>query len=374
MPIYPPELPWAQCDEMFQQREGDSYSYDNTRNHVRYHKVVVRYKEMSEISVCLCPDVPKPGTFYEPPAVLVGVGGVPAGAIEWDTQAFLVRQSAKQLDENDWQVWVVKSEYSTNVGTKRTDSPGDSSKDPTLELADVSWDFEETTEVKHYDLNGSPFWNQAKQNFNPPVPYPVAYPVLNISRNELNFNFNKAQQYAFALNDAKFLTAPRGCVMCLPPKATGKNQGPFRYWRTTYKLKFRALQANGGYILPKLNVLIPQPIVVPRPDGTLAISTIYFPSKDDQNFADSWQPLAINQGYYRLGGSRAGDFASVKGKPVPIFVHGHHATHNMLLDEKGDCPQTRPDWRGDVEPPIWYKQFITHRYASFAALLVKGLS
>lgn len=368
--------------------EQSCRSLDGKSDPVRRFLVITSDRRLPALAVTLCPGLPLIGSPYVVPAAYTPVG-VPIGAIAFDELAMCTHIGAAQKEKDDWSVWIVTCYYSRNIPSAqaRAGSPQQSEQqhnDPTIEVPDVSWDFEEVDETREHDLFGSPFTNAAAQLLNPPPKFPRAYPVLNISRNERNFNFNKAQDFAFSLNNASFLTAPRGCVKCMPPKAVQKNRGFFFYWRTSYKLMFRALQIYGGYVLPIINVLIPHAethtIRITYLDGTTGVGAgtekiVYQAFPNCANYADSWQPLVINQGMYRLGRGAPLDMPSTQGLPVPIFRHGHHITHNVALDEKGQESKSPDPTTTPPEPiPVWYKQFITHRYKSFTELLVKGLS
>lgn len=364
MPVIP-NNPWFKsCDEIWVGRGGQVYSMDGNRSHVRKFLVVVNQKEMSEVSVCLCPGIPRGGELYN----IVAPPGV--GSIEYDVLAMATSIRADQQHEGDWQNWIVTVEYSTRIPNGvRVEGPAGAAaaaNNPEQELPEISWSHESAQEARPFDLDGRCYLNTANMPFNPPVMFDVDYPVLTISRNEFSFNYAKANFYNRSLNSATFLGAPPGCVQVFTGPSEYRNRGNFWYNRTTYKLKFRPLQKNGGYILPRLNVILPTYDEFGNFDGETA-----FPNLD--TLIDTWQPLILNQGMFRIGGSEPGDFPAVLGLPVPIFKFGQQVSHNVLLNELGgEAKAANPAVDPTIEP--WYIQFRNFRYVNLAGLLVKGLA
>lgn len=368
MPVLTANPFWAWCDEDYDGRSGVVYSLEGNRSYTRIFKVKVLLKEMSSVAVCLCPYLPKPMSLY---SIVVQV---PEGLarpsrpvlIEQDPLALLTEMSAEPMVKGDWQIWLVTCKYNTHFGT-RTDNPSKSSNDPSIEIADVAWGHETIREARPRDLNGAPYITTAGQPYSPAITYPVDYPTLSFSRNELSFNAGIANQYAHTLNLDTFLGYPPGTAIVESPDSVQKNKGLLRYQRTSYKMKFRALQKGGKFILPKLNVILP----IYDLDTQEFLGYKAFPNTTD--LVDSWQPLEIMKGMYRRGGSRPNDLAEVKGLPVPIFRFGQQVHHDVLLNDIGDeSKPTDPNDPGTT--PVWYKQFINHRSTSFADLLKNGVS
>lgn len=359
MPVLAENAFWFSCDEMTTGRGGTPYSLDRNRTHIRKHKVVVKLKEMSDIAVALCPLLPRPGSFY---IVFAPVSRAP---IEYDRQAILTRQTCEQQDPDDWQVWIVTSEYTTIIpGQFRTDIPSQSSEDPTKDLANVDWDFETIQMALPYDLLGNPYTNTAHKRFTPSITFEADYPVLTISRNELTFNYGTAAYYARSLNDSDFLGAPAGCVQVLPPKTTQKNLGIFRYWRTTYKIRIRPQQRFGGYILPKANYILP---TFDEDDHFVGYQS--FPN--DDSIQDTWQPMILNESFYELSKGPP-EHVKPKGEPIEIRESGKPIRHPQIIDFEGHRVKAA---NPAVDPtvPQWYKRFFNYRYVDIETLLVVGL-
>ena len=372
MPVLPDNPYWVSCDELFED-QGVVYEYGRQRNYTRKHLVIVKEKALGPVAVGLCPALPKPGSVYVHSGDLT-----PSIPIEYDLVAIMTRQSAarKSNDGGDWPHWIVTSEYSTNIQS-RQDIPsiGNNANKPEEDLAEIDWDYETAHEAKQFDLDGNPFLNRARQPFSPPFTTEVDYPVLTISRNELNFDYNKASMYARSLNDSTFLGAPPGCVQILPPKSKQKNIGRIRYWRTTYRLRFRAKQRNNGYTIP-----LTQQWIAGLKTGGGYMEYKLNPITDEYewtmfpapiNMPDSWQPTLLNAGAYKLG--RAGEVEpAAVNKPIPIFRHGHQIQHPVPLGPNGEVLELPAD--PNEAMTCWYIRFHTYRYVSIVDLLVNGLS
>lgn len=394
MPVLDPNPFWETCDELFED-SGVVYEYGHHREYTRKHLVKVKDKSMGPVAVALCPLLPKPGSSY------IHSGDLPqAIPAEWDRLAIMTRQSAarKSQDAGEWPWWIVTSEYSTQL-PNRQDFPEKNQDKPEEDLAEVSWDFETAHEARPFDLDGNAYLNRARQPFSPPYTMEIDYPTVTISRNELNYDFNKATAYARGVNDATFLGAPPNCVQVLPPKANQKVIGRLRYWRVTYKLKFRPKQKNGGYTIPLIQIFrqitnagspdfgkwtgsgymefvtatLPNDVdsdgnLLLGPDGKPLKFWKKFPAPIDM--PDSWQPTILNSGFFRIG-EKGRDMDSVVGKPVPIFRHGHLIHSPALLGPDGQelvLPDDPLETMG-----AWYIRFHVFRTVSIASLLVKGL-
>lgn len=380
MSVLPPPYNtlWESCDPMYDV-SGTPYSIDRKRDYVRKHLVIVTRRSMGPIDVCLCPLLPKAGEFYTAP-VLPGEPPDINLVLSYDTQAILTRQSAARRypdEAGKWAHWVVTSEYTTFTGPQFSGDgvPGGSQNQPEKDLAEVSWDFETANVARPHDLRNFPFLTTGGMPYSPPFSEEVDYPVLTISRNELSFNYAKASAYARAVNDATFLGAPAGCVLVLPPRSNQKVIGNLRYARTTYKLKFRSLQQNGGYF-----------IKIPRGGGF--IDDVYNDVQEtwttrvrkspadvrlpQLEVLDSWQPTLLMKGMYRLGTAAKNDPAGLLGRPIPIFKNGHPLHHPVMLDDEGQEVVIPANLTTDI--PVFYRRHTTRRSVSIKALLVKGVT
>lgn len=372
MPILPRNPYWEWFDEDIDGTMGVVYSLEGSRQYTRRFKVKVKLQEMAAVAVALCPGLPLPGSFY---IIQSKTGQI----IEYDKLSICTEIRAERQDQGDWGVWLLTYTYNTKFNTRTGENVGPgisnplaaaaASDNPTVELADVFWDTETVRESRQYDLNMQPYLNSAFQPFSPPPTFEVDYPVLNITRNELNFNYVRSQQFTRVLNDNTFLAAPPGCVMSMAPRSVQKNKGTFRYWSTTYRLRFRALQLDGTYFLPQLNAILPD-YDLDEDGNWVFVGYGNYPNLT--NLVDSWQPLVLNKGMFRLGGSRPGDLPGVKGLPVPIFKYGQQVHHDVMLNQLGD--ESKPTDPNDVTTtPIWWKQFTNYRLADFDDLLLRGV-
>lgn len=388
MPVNPPPpgilAPnpfWKSCDEMFDGRTGIVYSLEGNRQYVRKFLVIVKLKEMAPVMVALCPGIPKAGEHYIPQSV-------PGVVLEEDLLALCTEIRADPLTEGDWAHWVVTCTYNTRFNTRAGRNPQQvaaSANDPTQEFPEVEWTTEMIRDNFIRDLYGIPVFNTARQPLVPGISRELPCPVLVISRNELSFDYQKANKYAMCLNKLKFLNAPPGCVQVAPITSRQKNKGSLEYNRTTYRLRFRPLQDDGTYTLPKINILLAAPgKTSPLPQAPInAYYLEAFEGKEDQ--LDSWQPLILNQGMYRVGGTEPGDPAALVGKPTPITFGGQPVHHNMCLNDKGGVVSTEDggtvifDLAGNPsghflrkEEP-WWIQFRAFRIADLTDLLKNGV-
>lgn len=392
---------WYSCDEL-PEEEGTPYDVNRNRTYTRRFQVLVFLKNMAPAQVCLCPILPKAGTFYA--AGTPDPGDPISLPIEYDRFAMMMRMSAKRMA--GWDLgrtspgdtdatplrslygWIVTVEYGTVFGNISL-NPAlqvNNQNSPDKDLAEVTWNFEEAQEAPPHDLYGYPYTTSAHMPFSPPPVIPKNYPVLTISRNEINFNYQKASDYATRLSGATFLGAPRGCIQLYAPTAVQKNIGEFYYWRVTYRLKFRPQQRAGGYLIqlrPNGGIRLydaqtPVPNAIWFKNDTINVlpnlpsngigdpDTLYFLN----SFADSWQPTYLNKGLYRLGKATV-DMDSLVGRPIPIFKNGHPLQHPVILDWQGQ--EVKPVI-GTTEIPPWFIRFEDFGYASIKNLLVKGVS
>jgi hypothetical protein len=315
-------------DPIWEGQSGTPFQLSAEREYVQAYLVHVKSKYVSEIMVCRAPGIPILGAPY----IALETEGNQIVGLEFDELALATKISAARHDQDDWQFWVVTVLYSTFSRGGNGGIPDPSKQnDPTADPPTVSWDFEVKQVAPNKDATGKPFLNSAHMPFSPAFTIEVAYPVLNLSRNEFNFNRAKSTDYAYAVNGDTFLGAPPGAVQCLPPKADMQNRGGKRYWRMTYKLRF----------------------AVPLVDGT-------FPM---------WQPEVLDAGLDRIQDATP---AINFGMPTPIIKPGFGpVTKPDLLDGMGQPVKADPVTH--LRTPH-YLNFTTYKTLSFTSLLVNGLS
>lgn len=352
-------------DEMFDGREGVVYSLDGVRNHIRKHQVRVKApygKYLSANEVALCPGLPKPGSLW----LVHGPNGELLG---YDLLAMLIKQSARPKVEGDWQLWEVTSEYSTNLtgfgpgGTRLPDGPNAAAaaaNDPTQELANVEWDFETIREAEWRDINGWPFQTTALKPFASGLETEIDCPTLTVSRNEINFNFIKAALYARALNSKTFLGAPKGAVQLLPLRATQQNRGIFRYWRVTYKLRFRPPQKTSDLDFSRPSWVLPQGnYIVYGPGGPAEED---YEEIEDGFVDDTWNRPILNQGYHKFN-QITGAVEEIVNPKLP----NRTISSPVPLDNFG-----QPMFDAEVANK-WYLIWQRYRYINIQHLLVAGV-
>lgn len=337
MPILPTNPYFVSCDEIWEGRSGTPFDVSGNREYIRRFRVVARFKSMEALAVCLCPGLPLPGSLY----VIPGPEGMNLPSTAFDLRALAINYNARQENDDDWQNWTVDVKYATfmppggfpgTYGGSAT-SPG-AQNSPELEPPDIEWDYEVVQIAPFRDLDGIAFKNAAEDLFDPAPQFPVAYPILSITRNELEFNAYKAALYAFAVNKEVFMGCEPETVQCLPPKAKAVFRGLDRYWRVSYRLKF--------------SYLIDDPT-----DGDYKLGTNGQPTG-----MRKFQPQIINEG------TRAREVSG--GKPTLALTLDSGLPTKRLLDQEGLLKPLG-------EKPEFVK-FRMYRRLSFTDLIVQGLS
>lgn len=430
MPIINDGIYWS-VTELMVPGPGTPYSMEGHREYVRRFRVVVLVKGLSHIMVARCPGLPIGGSLY------VGAGGY-----EYDLLACLTEINCKSEYEDDWQNWIVECHYSTKVGTFQeggvggSGSPGGSQDQPELERPKVSWDMETVQYANWFtDRKGVFIGSSAKMPFSPPMSFPIAHPVLNIVRKELNYNVSRAEDYAYALNNATFLGYPEGTVQCMPPHAEQAWKGKYRFWIVTYKIRFSPIVwipktpriavkfdgpdpkasenpegGTGGYDYdPNYgdpNEFIPigespemfneagQPTPPTLPGGSTfpkqgggILPETTSPSADrppwlirkgPYTYYLGWQPLVLDQGMYRLPVWPPLNDPSFVGPPPQAVVEGV-----PVPIFRAGVPIAHPDLLDGSGQPVKkdangyrrpvYLGFITYRYRNMTDLIVTGL-
>lgn len=344
-----PFLPsyFGACDELPSERTGTPFDVTTmSRNYTRRFLVELRGglesgKGLGPIAACSHPYLP---VAFAPYSSYNG--------LEYDTLALLIKYDAVQRDKDDTTFWIVTAYYSTTMppggqfqepstgGTAGFPTGGTNpSNNPELEFPDINWSFEDIQRAATVDRNKKPYINSVGQPFTPAFVRPRAVRTLNITRNELDFNSVKAEEYAYALNDAEFLGAPSGFVQCMPPHAQQQFRGKYRYWRVSYKFRF-----------------FPRGFIVKRVFGTPPDVIL---TDEELN----WQPMIQDQGFCRKGDD---------GKPKQILgSNGHPITHQVLLNGFGQ-PQTDKDANDQLIPIYMY--FIEFVYKDMSSVISRGFS
>jgi hypothetical protein len=290
-------------------RKGSAKS-DMERVYTRRFRVVMNVQSPGPVLLRAAPGIPILNSFYL------------RDGSEWDFLSLLREHQVEKENADDWQAWIVTCLYSTRVptGGPNSGNPDQPQTDP----PDIEWDYDIVQYALEKDLNNKAFLNSANMPLTPSPTFPIAHPTLNITRNELNFDINRAKRYAFATNSDTFLGQDKGTCLCFPPKAKMGWRGSFGYWKVSYKI---ALAAT-------------------LPDGSLK----------------SFAPQFVDQGTM--------EWDEDAQKPVPIMPRGQKLTSPVLLDGKGHQQEVGED--GKTIPPFWLK-FTIHRSVSFTSLLVTGL-
>lgn len=330
------------AEELFEDREGKPFVAPTgpgpvTRTYTRRFLVRTRSKTLASMSVVLCPGVPRPYDVY--------FSGNAVQGFEYDPYALMVGASARQ-QADDWFQWVVTCEYSTNLGgggvptnpgypgdpavQNQPPTTGGAANDPSFEPPEVDWDFETVQVVPRFDLDRKPFLNSARQPFTPGPTVEAARAVLTVTKNELSFTWQVARDWSFAVNNKPFLGADTGQAQCMPPRAKMLYRGTLKYWRVTYKIRFKEDMQDGRFQIPQ-----------------------------------DWQPQFLDQGMMQLQKDATKPNFD---KPVPIMRGVHQVNHPVLLDGQG--LEAVPNLAGAIRPN-WIG-FRLYRERDFDDLITRG--
>jgi len=329
---------WRATEELFDERPGtpfDDTGGDAKREYVRKFRMMVNSPLVDQVTVGFGPGIPRP---YSPMQR--------ADGFIVDPLALLLRISADMEVKDDWQSWIVICFYSTKVppGGPRPGSankPGHSDK-PESDPPDVEWDSEVIRMALQYDSEGKAFLNSAQQPFTPAPTFEVGFRVAMISRNELQYDNDKAEEYQFAVNKDDFRGKKPGQCLMYPWKAKKIYKGPYEYWRITYKIRFITHWKN----LP----------------GNLVLRT--------------WQPRFLDAGLNEL---RLKFFFGAAGPAIPIpkmvlvpiyNKMGQPISQPVCLDGAGK--EAKPDLVTGKVLPTWLT-FKTHLEQPFKPLNLEGL-
>lgn len=359
---------YGKVDEMIDGLSGSPLNPDGSRTYTRKFLVEVKPqgKQMGPLGVCSHPLLPRPWSFY-------------ATSTEYDELALLTGYTADRREADDYSLWVVTGTWSTintgdfNVpaggtpgdlpsGGQAGGAAGNAYDNPEYEYPEISWNFEDMQRPALVDLNGDPYQNTANQPYTPPVTFPQSYQVLQITRNELNYNAAVAQEYAYAVNDADFLGYPKDFVQCMPPQAVQKFKGRLRYWRVSYRLRFHPRDVW----LPRMVTQPPQigPPFVPA--ARVLVKKFY---------ELNWQPHVQSQGYMKLDlrVDRAGKPVNPTTFRKPIAITGeggHPITQQVLLDESGQPATEKDPATGLIVP--YFIRYQQYKRKNMGNLIARG--
>ena len=353
------------ANEIMGSNEGSIFDATDIykREYTKTFRVRVLDPRVGPETVCRAPGIPAPYTPY-----------FSAGNYEYDLSAVVAGISAKKENEGDWQNWLVTVKYSTEISNKADfgypSSKDKASNNPELEPPILDWDFEVTKEALPVDLNSRPFINSAGDLYNPPPLIDIARPVLNLQRNQLNFNAVAAQQYAFALNSKMFLGQYPYTAQCYPPKATQKQLGGLIYWRVHYKIRFKNLTSVRTWDSIKRKYV---PINRAK-DEVKFVNSItdgygFFGNPYTQDPGKTWLVELLDAGYFE----NPFNFALGKRDYRPIIgKSGGLLDKPALLDGDGKqlpIPKTPTD--GTLKP--YYNQFWCYPEADLNIILKQGV-
>lgn len=350
----------APAQEIIDTGEGTGFDANSqVREYTKNYLLVATDPRVGSLNACYGPGIPRPYSPY-----------FAAGGLEFDLNALCVRISAKRMDKDDWQRWLVTVQYSTNVGrvTPQTPEqfgqpsrPQGSANNPELEPPVIDWDFEISKESPPMDLDGQLFVNSANDYYNPPPMIDMARPVLSIERNQINFSAIDASSYAFAVNNKPFLGQPVGTAQCYPPKARQMNRGGIQYWRVNYKIRFRTLIPI--YKKNKFNKIIANPLAQKE--------EILFTSRVTGNTftltpGKTWQPQLLDQGLNEWNNASQTSvpiFKALQGKITkPVALDGHGG-QSLVIQNPDNTTTLQTVWN----------QWRCYPYADFDRILNQGV-
>jgi hypothetical protein len=294
--------PYFNLVEELYDHEGTPFDAGGVRTYTRKFRVVATVTTLGPSMVCSCPGIPMPFAPY-----------IPGRALENDMLARAVKISAKRMMADDYKTWIVTVEYSTAMpeggpspssGTNLGWNRAGIQNNPWDEPPHLEWEPEVGTRTPTADLDQKPFVNSAGQPMYPAPAVEDGISVLVITKNA-RFNSLVAvrdhiERYSFVVNLNSFVGASRGSALSLPPRAVESYRGPLRYWRMTYRIKFKRRDTSW------LQGLFP---------------------------ADTWQPKILDAGMYQI--------RSIWGVPdpnkelIPIFKGNTQVNYPVPLNGKG---------------------------------------
>jgi hypothetical protein len=304
-----PQFEWI---EEIPPASGTPFSADMVRQFERKFRVMARYATLGPTAVCSCPGVPWPYSAY-----------IPGRAGEYDLLARVVRISADREKATDFRAWIVTVGYSTAMPEGGPIPAGlvdlgsvlkGAQNNPWDEPPHLEWDPETETKTPLADLDQKPFRNSAGQLIYPAPVVEEGVAVLVISRN-MRFTTLEAcrahiERFSYVVNFNAFLGALRGQILCLPPKAVEMYRGPLRYWRFTYRLKFKKRESA---LVTWLQSIYPY---------------------------DTWQPKMLDAGQFEKRESWLGFSDAL----VPIIKGGAAVNYPVPLKDGKEAPVGTANW------------------------------
>ena len=272
------------------------FGVDGRREYTAFVRVTTNAVTDSELTVIFAAGVPRFGQYY------VSSDGVV------DLLAICQNINPRQ-DESNGFLWLVECTFSTDSpaadpngaggagggggeggdgGGGFEPGQGGQADDPTLEPPEWEFDWEERSLPMRFEfidpaadppVPGPAILNAAGDPFDPLPEYETGFPVLVYSRTEAAFDAAKAIKYAFSLNKTTFLGLPPLAVQCKPIRARSVWKGKTRFWRPTYRFRFRLdgktfqpqvlnagfRQKVGGVVSDILDPKTQMPVSIPVP-------------------------------------------------------------------------------------------------------------
>jgi len=158
---------------------------------------------------------------------------------EVDRQALVQSRTAEQDDQSPT-LWRVTIEYSTEASGQSNTPEFSKSIDLTPKY---SWGSYTEDEVVYRDIRGKPVVNSSGEMFDPPLVRPVGYPLLRISRAELNFNPLVIMAFKGAINNSTWGPWPAFSAKCVDISANQEVQEGLQFWRVSYEFAFKLREA-----------------------------------------------------------------------------------------------------------------------------------
>ncbi len=339
-------------DEIFAGRESTPFSTSRVRTYVRKFRILttglpsvnVLQDELDETDLLKDRRCPRPwASFFSNWNGRTGTEGGSATQLA-DLDALAIEHSVVRETADGSESWILTVRYSTDTGPSGPDyrimfggtqlgenvtNPNSPQFKPWYQKPEYEWGFAEATIAKQWDVTGKPFLNSAEQPFAPAPMVETGYPILTIVRNEEAWNAEGMTYWAHAVNDATFMGYDRDRVQILPPTAKILWHGRTKYYRTTWRMRFKPLE-------------------------TLRVYNPLTDAVEDRKA--SWQTQLLDAGFYRLNKPEVGPPTI-----VPIYRNGHRVSNQpALLDGRGQVL--------DVGGQPVYLEFQTRERRDFTTL------
>lgn len=194
-----------------------SFGIDGSREYTRVFRVRMSRAGDGCLTAVMAPGIPPLGLNY-------------ATTIEYDLGAICRSLEPRQISKY---VYEVTAKYSSKPSDSEEQDPN-----PLLRPPDIAWSKATYGKPLAKDLDGKPVVNSAGQPYDPPVEIERTRQVLTITRNELAYDYDLAEEYADALNSDTFYGKPAGRAKFAMPVATWKWENGYEYWQVTYQIDF----------------------------------------------------------------------------------------------------------------------------------------